>query len=106
MIIDHRTYTAHPGKLNAFLKVYQEQGWPLQQKYLGDCVGWYVGNDIGPLNQVIHMWRYQDLNDRAERRAKLNADPAWQQYLAEATQYLQHMENKILTAAPFFNPNP
>lgn len=103
MIIDHRTYTLQPGKIGDFLKIYQEQGWPLQQKYLGDCAGWYVSMDIGPLNQVVHLWRYKDLNDRAERRGKLAADADWQAYLKAATPYLQTMENKILNAAPFFS---
>ena len=102
MIVDHRTYTLHPGRLNEFLGIYAEQGYPLQQQYLGDCVGWYVSMDIGPLNQVVHMWRYQDLADRAGRRARLAADPRWQAYLAAATPLLQHMENKILSAAPFW----
>ena len=44
----------------------------------------------------------RDLADRAERRAKMNADPDWQAYLAAATPLLQRMENKILTAAPFY----
>lgn len=102
MIIDHRTYTLHPNKVNEFVKIYSEQGYPIQKKHLGDCVGWYVSMDIGQLNQVVHMWRYKDLNDRAERRAKMNADPAWQAYLQAVTPFLQHMENKILTPAPFF----
>ena len=102
MIIDHRTYTLHPGKINDFIAIYGEQGYPLQLKYLGECAGWYVSMDIGPLNQVVHLWRYRDLADRAERRAKMNADPDWQAYLAAATPLLQRMENKILTAAPFY----
>lgn len=104
MIIDHRTYTLHPGNLPAFLKIYEEKGLPIQRQHLGDPVGWYVSMDIGELNQVIHMWRYDDLADRAERRAKLAAEPAWQEYLKQGMPLLQHMENKILTAAPFFKP--
>jgi hypothetical protein len=102
MIIDHRTYTLHPGKIGDFLKIYEEKGLPIQREILGDLIGWYVSMDIGQLNQVVHLWRYQDLNDRAERRGRLNANPDWQAYLKAATPFLQHMENKILTAAPFF----
>jgi hypothetical protein len=104
MIVDHRTYSIKPGKLNDFLKLYGDEGFPLQKKYLGHCVGWYVSNDIGPLNQIVHMWAYSNLNDREERRGRLAADPAWGKYLGKATEYLVSMENKILTAAPFFTP--
>lgn len=103
MIIDHRTYTVHPGKIKAFLDIYGSQAFPLQQKYLGDCIGWYVSMDIGQLNQVVHLWRFKDLNDRAERRAKMAQDPAWPGYMEAATPLIQHMENKILTAAPFWD---
>ncbi len=104
MIIDHRTYTAHPGKLNEFVKIYQELGWPLQTEYLGDCRGWYISMDIGELNQVVHLWGYKDITDRAERRAKMNADKNWQEYLRQATPLLQKMENKIISPAPFYKP--
>ncbi|MBK6658408.1 MAG: NIPSNAP family protein [Proteobacteria bacterium] len=102
MIVDHRTYTLHPGKLKAFVELYGSKGWPLQQQYLGDCVGWYSSMDIGQLNQVVHMWRFKDLNDRAERRARMMADPAWPVYAEAAAPLIQHQENKILSAAPFF----
>ena len=102
MIIDHRTYTIHPGKLNDFVKIYQELGWPVQTKYLGDCRGWYISMDIGELNQVVHLWGYKDIADRAERRAKMNVDKDWQEYLKQATPFLQKMENKIITPAPFY----
>ena len=102
MIIDHRTYTAHPGKLNDFMAIYEKQGWPLQQEYLGDCRGWYFSMDIGELNQVVHLWAYADLADRAARRAKLNADSDWHKYLTAAMPLLQKMDNKIVTPAPFY----
>jgi hypothetical protein len=104
MIIDHRTYTLHPGKLKAFLEVYETKGYPIQVKYLGEPWGWFTSMDIGELNQVVHMWAYEDLADRAKRRAALQADPAWAEYLAAATPLIQHMVNKILTPAPFFVP--
>lgn len=29
MIIDHRTYTLYPGKLKAFLEIYETKGYPI-----------------------------------------------------------------------------
>ncbi len=104
MIIDHRTYTLYPGKMPAFLKFYEEKGLPLQREYLGEPVGWYVSMDIGELNQIVHMWGYEDLADRAQKRAELQANPAWGEYLKEAMPFMMKMENKILSAAPFFKP--
>jgi hypothetical protein len=104
MIIDHRTYSVKIGKLNEFLKLYETEGLPLQLKYLGYCVGWYVSNDIGPLSQVVHMWAYKDLADRDARRAKMAADPEWAKYLEMAGPLLNTMENKILRPASWFTP--
>ena len=104
MIIDHRTYNVKPGRLNECLKLYEEEAFPLQSEYLGHCVGWYTSNDIGPLNQVVHMWAFKDLNDRADRRARMLADPAWGRFLANASDGLVNMENKMLRRTPFFTP--
>ena len=47
------------------------------------------------------LWAYEDLADRAKRRAAMQADPEWQAFLAKAAQMLVTMENKILSPAPF-----
>lgn len=104
MIVDHRTYNVKLGKMNEYLKLYETEALPLQLKYLGHCVGWYVSNDIGPLSQIVHMWAYKNLADREERRARLAADPAWPKFLDKAMQLLDSMENKILRPAPYFTP--
>jgi hypothetical protein len=101
MIIDHRTYTVRPGTLPEYVRLYETIGYPVQTKHLGQPVGWYVASDIGPLNQIVHLWRYTDLADRARRRAAMQADPEWQAFVAQASQLLVTMENKILTQPPF-----
>ena len=100
MIVEMRTYRLKVGTTPAMMKVYQEKGLAIQSRILGHMVGWY-STEIGELNQIVHMWAYKDLNDRAERRAKLAKDPDWQVYVAEVRQYMEHQENKILTPAPW-----
>ena len=102
MIIDHRTYAVKPGKLNEYLKLYEVEAYPLQLKYLGHNVGWYVSQDIGPLNQVVHLWAYESLADREARRGALAKDPAWAAFIEKAMPLLDRMENKILRPTPFF----
>lgn len=100
MIIDHRTYTAHPGKLPSFLKVYQELGKPIQWPILGEPIGFFTSIE-GELNQVVHLWRYDSQADREARRAKLAVAPGWSDYLAAATPFLLRMENKIIVPTAF-----
>jgi len=60
MIVDVRIYTTKPGRTAAFVALYKEHAWPLQQKYLGRCLGWYVTVE-GELNTVVHLWAYDDV---------------------------------------------
>ena len=102
MIIDHRTYTLHPLKLPKWLKLYQEYALPVQEKHLGKLVGFFT-SEIGTLNQVVHLWQYEDLADRQKRRAAMAADPAWHEFLRrnEELGALQHQESKILLPTSF-----
>lgn len=58
MIIDHRTYDIVPRKTPAFMKVFMEKAVPIMKKYFGEPVGIYLV-EVGPQNQLIHMWRYE-----------------------------------------------
>jgi hypothetical protein len=103
MIVDLRIYTCLPNRVAEFVELYERMGWPLQQKHLGNCVGWYTTIE-GSLNTIVHMWGYADQADRERRRAAMAADPAWADYLAEVAKrgILIKMENRIVKPAPFF----
>lgn len=100
MIYEMRTYRLKVGAVAAYLKLVQEEGIAVQKAHLGQLVG-YFSSEIGPLNEVVHVWAYQDLNDRAGRRAKLAADPRWQAFLPKLQALIETMENKILVPAEF-----
>jgi hypothetical protein len=102
MIVDLRIYTCRPNKLAEFVKLYEEKAWPLQKKYLGNCLGWYTTVE-GALNTVVHLWGYKSQADREARRNAMAADPAWGAYLAEAGEsgLLVAMENRILKPTAF-----
>ena len=102
VIVDLRIYTTRPGKLTAFLKLYKDHAWDLQQRYLGTCLGWYSTIE-GPLNQVVHMWQYEDQADRERRRAAMAADPGWAVYLraSEEAGLLVSQENRFLRPTDF-----
>ena len=101
MIVDHRTYTLKPGKLAEYLAKYEEMGLKVQFKHLGRLAGYWF-TEIGPLNQIVHVWAYESLADRDERRGRMAADPAWQTWIKISSEYFVNMENKIMKEAPFF----
>ena len=99
VIIEKRTYTFHPGKLQEFLALYEAEGLALHTKYL-KLIGYFV-SEIGTLNQVITMWGYDDMQQRDDLRAKLYADPAWIAFGPKTTPYIQTMETAILKPTSF-----
>jgi hypothetical protein len=100
MIYDHRTYTVHHGKMADYLDRYERLALPVQLRHLGRLVGFYV-SDIGPLNQVVHIWAYDSIADREERRARMAADPAWKEFMKGNVGTFSAQENKILKPASF-----
>jgi len=104
MIVEQRTYTTHPGKWREYLALYEAEGLQTQRRILGRMVGYYH-TDIGDLNQVIHLWAYEDLNDRAERRKRLMQDSNFRTYVAKMLPLLQSQSSKILMPAAFFKPH-
>ena len=102
MIVDLRIYTCKPNKMAEFVKIYEDMGWPLQQKYLGRCLGWYTTIE-GELNTVVHLWAYESQADRETRRNAMAADPAWGAYLAEVgkREVLVKMQNRIVRPTAF-----
>lgn len=103
MIVEQRTYTSHPGKWRDYLALYEAEGLEIQKRILGRMVGYYT-TEIGALNQIIHLWAYDDLNDRATRREALLADSGWKAYAAKMLPLLQTMDSKILLPTRFFTP--
>ena len=101
MIFEHRVSDFHAGKVPAFLKLYDETGArELQMRILGNLVGYFV-SEIGALNQTVHIWGYDSLDDRAARRAALLQEPLWQEFLGRITPMILRQESRILLPTEF-----
>ena len=102
MIVGPRIYTVKPGRVGDVVKLYQEHAWPLQEKYLGRCIGWFTGLE-GQLNQVVQVWAYERQPEREARRLTMNQDPAWQAYLRRMGEsgLLLQTENRFLSPTEF-----
>lgn len=103
MIVDLRIYTTLPNRMAEFVALYEQKAWPLQLKYLENCLGWYTTVE-GELNTVVHLWGYADQGDRERRRTAMAADPAWGLYLKEAGErgLLITMQNRIVRPTAFY----
>ena len=104
MIFDHRTYRCRPGTIKKQMKLYEGNGLAAQVRHLGDPL-LYAATETGDVNSYVHIWVYDSAADRETKRAAMQADADWQNYLklsAEAG-YLAEQENKILTPVSFFS---
>jgi hypothetical protein len=102
MIVEQRTYTFKPLRLKDFLALYERAALPLQKKHLGHLVGFFT-SEIGPLNQVVHLWAFDSLAERERRRKAMEEDPQWPAYV-DALRELDivlNQESKILRSATF-----
>ena len=61
MIYEVRTYTLRPGTVAEFEERYAKR-LPLREKHSKLGAFWHT--DFGPLNQVVHVYPYDDLNQR------------------------------------------
>lgn len=100
MIYEQRTYTLPHGQMDEYLARYERDALPLQMKHLGRLLGFFV-SEIGPLNQVVHIWAYDSYADRERRRAALEADPAWTSFKETNRGSFVAQEVRIMRPASF-----
>ena len=102
MIVDVRTYTMVPGRLGAWLELYEAEGLPIHTRHLGQPIGVFT-TDVGTVNQVVFFWGFESQADRERRRNALEADPDWVSYRKKSAQTgnVQHQECKIIKSTRF-----
>jgi hypothetical protein len=70
-----RTYTLRVGAMAEAVKLYQELGYPALQRGGQDkkLVG-YFQSDTGTINQLVHLWKFEDDADRRAHWAAVYAN--------------------------------
>jgi hypothetical protein len=66
MLYEVRTYTLRPGTVAEFEERFAKR-LPLREKHSKLGAFWHT--EFGPLNQVIHVYPYEDLRQRTSVRA-------------------------------------
>jgi hypothetical protein len=100
MIVEQRTYTLLPGKMKDYLRLFEDEGFAIYREMLGNVIGVF-STEIGPLNQLVILAGYPDLNERMARRAALAAHPGWNAYAAKVRPMVVTQESRILAPAAF-----
>ncbi len=95
MIYEIRTYGIAVGSLDEVEKRFGE-AYEHRKKYSELAAFWHT--EIGPLNEIIHVWPYRDLVERARIRAEAVKDPNWPPKISE---FIRTMHSEILVPFPF-----
>ena len=102
-----RTYTLKVGAMGEAVGLYNEFGWPAIQKEGHDkrLVGYFTG-DTGMINQIVHLWRFEDDAERREHWKTLFANPDFiDGFAAKFRPLVMTQEVKLLHNAPW-GPKP
>jgi NIPSNAP len=100
VIVEQRDYHVFTGKLGQLVKLYEAEGIELQQSILGNLIGVFT-TDVGALSTYTSLWGYDSYAQREERRATLQADPRWQQFLGKIQPLIHTQQNRILVPTAF-----
>jgi NIPSNAP len=98
MIYELRTYTVKPGMLGDMVKAASIVSRDIRKDDYGKLEG-YWSTEIGPLNQVMHLWSYGDLNERTRLRGELANNPRWRsEYTPLIYPLLMRQDVRLLNA--------
>ena len=100
MIVELRDYHVYTGKLPELVRLYETEGNAIQREVLGVFIGAFT-TDVGPLSTYTHLWRYESYDDRATRRAALQARDDWKAFIAKIQPLVHTQENRILLPTSF-----
>lgn len=103
-IYELRTYQVTVGKMAEVVRLYAQEGWPALQKHPDRLLGYFTG-DVGALNQLVHLWKFEDEADRRQFWSAVMADPDFQAFVAQLRPLLQSQHNQLMLAAPW-GPQP
>jgi hypothetical protein len=98
MIVEMRTYTLKPGSTPT---VVERFGKALPNRTKLSPLAAFWTTDVGPLNQIIHVWCYEDSATRDKIRAQSTKLEGWP---PEIHEFVVDQETKIMIPAPFSPP--
>jgi hypothetical protein len=98
MLYELRTYTLKPGGVGDMIKAASTVSHGIRGNDYGKLEGYWF-TEIGPLNQVMHLWSYKDFAERERLRAELSKNPRWgSEYLPLIRPLMVRQEIRLLNA--------
>lgn len=95
MIVEMRTYTLRPGSVAEVEKRFGE-ALPARQAFSKLAAFWHT--EVGPLNQIIHVWAYDSFEQRSQVRAAAAKAEGWPPNIRE---FVVSQQSEAFVPAPF-----
>jgi hypothetical protein len=95
MIYEIRTYRLKPGSL---AEVEKRFGEAYERRRQHSQLAGFFHTEIGPLNEIVQVWPYADLAERARVRAAAARDPDWPPRIQE---FVTAMQAEVVVPFPF-----
>lgn len=96
-LVDHRIYTIALRKMPEFLEVFNRLAMPVLLETLGYPLGFWT-SFVGPQNQFVHLWGYDDLADYERRCQARDSHPDFPAYLAASGHLISAQETRLIRA--------
>jgi hypothetical protein len=100
MIYELRTYQLAVGGLPTYLEFARTKILPGMAEHGLKPVGFWF-SEIGQLHEVVHLWAYNDLNERQEKWSSWVRDPRRAGFMETLRGIVLSMSNKILSPTDF-----
>ena len=98
MIIEVRTYQLRPATLAEAERRFAE-ALPIRERHSKLAAFWHT--EVGPLNQIIHVWAYDSFEQRAAVRAAAAKEEGWPPAIRE---FITAQQSEVFVPAPFSPP--
>jgi hypothetical protein len=101
-VYEKRTYDVVVGQMAIVIELYSTQGYPALQAGGFDkhLVGYFT-SDTGPLNQLIHIWKFEDDAERRDFWKRLFADEVFMGFAGQLRPNIRQQEIQLMLPAPW-----
>ncbi|MFK7963025.1 MAG: NIPSNAP family protein [Burkholderiaceae bacterium] len=101
-IYELRTYTVVVGKMAEVSELYKTEGFPALKAIDTDqCLVGYFTGDIGAMNQLFHLWKFEDDAARRAFWARVYASDDFMAFAAKLRPRLVSQQNQLMMSAPW-----
>ena len=106
MIFERRRYTLRPGQYDEFIRLQHERGFDGPFARVVERVIGYFISVSGPVEQIVHLYRYDDFDDWIDRLHGLYGIPEMEPYFIGARAILAEQDVEFFRHAPIDELTP